>query len=249
MKPERAATRVGDPRSGVAGRALAIARKVGDPALAEKARAYAEGRADAGALSTRLMAAFRAHRDLEAYSLLYELNHRDFLLLIAKRLRQAGCGIDPSEVLQDVFVAVFRYPNRFRDESDQSFRNWSFSILRNTVLRHMRRTGIRTVSAEPFEDSLRDESQGGPLGELVDAERREEAGFLWLLVLATYRRAFDERLNEREKRALRLVEIEGKRYREVADLLGVKVENLKMIICRARKKIYRRMEEIAGDGT
>ena len=53
---------------------------------------------------------FRLHRNLEAYSVLYELNYREFLVVILKRLRYVSASIDPNDILQDVFVSIFRYP-------------------------------------------------------------------------------------------------------------------------------------------
>ena len=37
-----------------------------------------------------------------------------------------------------------------------------------------------------------------------------------------------------------------RRYREASERLGIKLENLKMVICRARKKIYRLISDLAG---
>jgi DNA-directed RNA polymerase specialized sigma24 family protein len=71
---------------------------------------------------------------------------------------------------------------------------------------------------------------------------------MYLILLLLYLKAFDQRLSEREKRALRLVEVEGYRYREAADELGIKLENLKMVICRARKKIFKTMQQLIGVG-
>jgi DNA-directed RNA polymerase specialized sigma24 family protein len=51
-------------------------------------------------------------------------------------------------------------------------------------------------------------------------------------------------LSEREQRALHLVEVEETRYREAARELGIKLENLKMVIFRARRKIHRSMRRV-----
>jgi DNA-directed RNA polymerase specialized sigma24 family protein len=45
-------------------------------------------------------------------------------------------------------------------------------------------------------------------------------------------------LTPREKRALYLVEVDVLPYKEVAAMLDVRVENLKMMIFRARRKVY-----------
>src|SRR4029453_19351915 len=48
----------------------------------------------------------------------------------------------------------------------------------------------------------------------------------------------------RERRALHLVEVEGVSYRVAAEDLMIKLENLKMVIFRARRKIHRAMRRV-----
>ncbi len=230
----------------VAGRIHRIAKETRDRKLLDVFEQFQKSGSSSAQLNTCLMDVFREHRNLEAYSLLYELNYKEFLLVILKRLRFVNAALDPNDILQDVFVSIFRYPHKFRDEKEFSFRNWSYSIIRNTILKHLRTASISAVPSEAFADTLEDEQQQSPLGALVKEESLGECGFLWLLFLGNYLRAFETRLNERERKALLLVEVEGVRYREASDVLGIKLENLKMVICRARKKIFRAITEIAG---
>jgi RNA polymerase sigma-70 factor (ECF subfamily) len=223
-----------------------IARETHDDKLVSTFLGFKNSELSAAQLNTSLMDNFRTHRNLEAYSLLYELNYKEFLLVILKRIRFVNLTLDANDVLQDVFVSIFRYPNRFRDEKEFSFRNWSYSIIRNTILKHLRTGAAPTTSSDAFSDTLEDDQHPGPLGALVKEESRGECGFLWLLFLANYARAYEERLNDREKKALTLIEVEGVRYREASAALGIKLENLKMVICRARKKIFRAIGEVAG---
>lgn len=223
-----------------------ISRESRDGRLLETLQAQRRGEVSPAQLNTCLMDNFRLHRNLEAYSLLYELNWREFLLVILKKLRFLGASLDANDVLQDVFVSIFRYPHKFRDEREFSFRNWSYSIIRNTILKHLRSSGEPALSTDTVSETLEDGQQQSPLGQLVEEESRGECGHLWMLVLANYLKAHDECLNEREKRALELVEVQGVRYRDASQQLGIKLENLKMVICRARKKIFRQIEQIAG---
>jgi hypothetical protein len=55
---------------------------------------------------------------------------------------------------------------------------------------------------------------------------------------------FYSMLSAREQRALHLVEIDGASYRDTAAELGIKLENLKMVIFRARRKIHRAMRRV-----
>jgi RNA polymerase sigma factor (sigma-70 family) len=189
---------------------------------------------------------FRQFSNLDSYSLIYEINYRQFLLLIFKKLRHCGNALDAKDVLQDVFLSIYRYPHRFRDEKDNSFRNWSYSIIRNTILKHLKLRDTSPISADTLEEILEDRSQMGPLATLEHRESVEHCNRLYLIFLLLYLRAFDSRLSAREKRALQLVEVEGLRYREAAEQLNIKLENLKMVICRARKKIYKAMNQTIG---
>ena len=51
-------------------------------------------------------------------------------------------------------------------------------------------------------------------------------------------------LSERERRALHLVEVKEWSYRQTAAELEIKLENLKMVIFRARRKIHRSMRRV-----
>ena len=69
----------------------------------------------------------------------------------------------------------------------------------------------------------------------------ESAGLVdnaYLLYLNLYLIHF-ERLSEKERRALTMVEVEGASYKEAAAELGIRLENLKMVIFRGRRKIFR----------
>jgi DNA-directed RNA polymerase specialized sigma24 family protein len=60
------------------------------------------------------------------------------------------------------------------------------------------------------------------------------------LLLAAYSEAYAE-LSERDRRAMQLVEVEERTYRDACVLLGVGLSNMKMILFRARKRLCDRM--------
>jgi RNA polymerase sigma factor (sigma-70 family) len=197
------------------------------------------------ALSTRLMEVFRLHRSRASFGLLYELNHQQLLPQVASRLRRYASKADARDVLQEVFFNVYRYPHRFDCEREDAFRVWSATIVRNTVLKHLRSTGRSGRFEVPFED-LPDQPQPGeqtPLGGVIEDESRRECHRVYLTYLHLYLR-FYSMLSERERRAIHLVEVESASYRDAAAELGIKLENLKMVIFRARRKIHRAMRRV-----
>lgn len=196
-------------------------------------------------LSTRLMEIFRLHRSRAAFGLLYELNGHNLLQQVVGRLRRYQSKADPSDVLQEVFVNIYRYPHRFNCERDDAFRVWTATIVRNTVLKHLRSLSRSGRAEVPFEDLPEPSSprQGEPLRGVIDGESQRECGRVYLTYLHLYLR-FYQMLSDREQLAIHLVEVDGLSYRDAARELGIKLENLKMVIFRARRKIHRSMRRV-----
>ena len=63
----------------------------------------------------------------------------------------------------------------------------------------------------------------------------------YVLYLQLYLAHF-ARLSPRERMALTMVEVDGMPYRGVAAALGIRPENLKMVVFRSRQKIHRGMQ-------
>ena len=197
------------------------------------------------AVSTRLMECFKQRRSRACFGLLYELNGSHLLAQVASRLRRYGSKADPHDVLQEVFFNVYRYPHRFDSEREDAFRVWSAMIVRNTVLKHLRSQGRGGRQEVPFED-LSDQPEShstNPLAGVIEQESHGECSRVYVTYLQLYLR-FYSMLSERERRALHLVEVEGYSYRMAAEDLAIKLENLKMVIFRARRKIHRAMRRV-----
>lgn len=196
-------------------------------------------------LSTRLMELFRLHQSRAAFACLYELNAAHLFQQVAARLRRYRCRADALDVLQEVFFNVYRYPHRFNCERDDAFRVWTATIVRNTVLKHLRslsRSGRGEVGLDELAEP-KDVSAAEPIRGAIEVESAHECTRVYLNYLYLYLR-FYRMLSEREQRAIQMVEVEGLSYREAATALGIKLENLKMVIFRARRKIHRSMRRI-----
>lgn len=221
-----------------------LAAQTGQAGLAEATRVfeslpYEETR---DYVNTRLMEAYKASGDSDTFSLLYDLNCQGFLAAIQSRIRTYRGIVDACDVLQEVFFNIYRYPNRFDGEKPEAFRHWANTIIRNTILKHLRQSG-RPVRFEFLGEELAeraDNRSDNPLRETLEHEGEGEVARAYLITLQMYLEAF-EALSSREQQALELVEVENLCYREAAACLGMKVENLKMVIFRARRKMYRDM--------
>ena len=197
------------------------------------------------ALSTRLMECFRTGASRGCFGLLYELNGTHLLTQVASCLRRYGSKADPRDVLQEVFFNVYRYPHRFNAEREDAFRVWSAMIVRNTVLKHLRSQGRAGRHEVPFEDLSDQPAEGTPtpIHGVIDREANNECGRVYLTYLHLYLQ-FYSMLSPRERSAIHMVEVEEISYREAAERLNIKLENLKMVIFRARRKIHRAMKRV-----
>lgn len=236
-------------RAGLKARVLGLRKELPRPesaaivACIEDSARTAESVRDA--VSTRLMEAFRLHAGRGSFGLLYELNSAHLLMQVSSCLRRYGSRTDPRDVLQEVFFNVYRYPHRFNCERDDAFRVWSAMIVRNTVLKHLRSHGRGGHAETPFED-LSDQPElrsAGPLSGAIEREDSRECGRVYLTYLHLYLE-FYAMLSAREQQAIHLVEVEELSYREAAQRLAIKLENLKMVIFRARRKIHRSMRRV-----
>jgi RNA polymerase sigma factor (sigma-70 family) len=197
------------------------------------------------AVSTRLMECFRTTTSRGCFGLLYELNSAHLLTQVAGCLRRYGSKADPRDVLQEVFFNIYRYPHRFNAEREDAFRVWTAMIVRNTVLKHLRSQGragrhemvVEDLSEQPAVRATPPE-QG-----LLDREAMNECGRVYLTYLHLYLQ-FYSMLSPRERAAIHMVEVEDVSYRDAARRLKIKLENLKMVIFRARRKIHRSMKRV-----
>ncbi len=196
-------------------------------------------------LSTRLMDAFRVTQDQLAFGLLYEVNYRLFLAVIAARLRKFYFALDAQDVLQEVFFNIYRYPHKFKADRDQAFRHWASMIIRNTVYKCTRdkdRETCHELQDEEIETRA-DVRARTPLGTAIREESAEICSRTYILYLRMYLAAY-EQLSERERTALYMVEVAGEPYKAAAAALEIRLENLKMVIFRARKKILRTLDRV-----
>ena len=196
---------------------------------------------------TGLMNVFRITGDCGAFDLLHDLSRDSFLAAIRGRLRGQPVYVDAHDVLQEVFLNIYRYPHRFLPERADAFRNWGHRIVRNTLLKTLKGAS-RHARVGALEDELvecPDSGARSPLRHAADAESAQVADRAFLLWLNLYLLHFDK-LSAREQRALRRVECDGRSYKETADELGIRLENLKMVIFRGRRKILRGMSRSLG---
>ena len=199
-------------------------------------------------ISTCLMDTYKRTGDRLAFALLFDLNERSFMQAIVAKTRRSSTRVDPHDVLQEVFLNIYRYPHRFLADKPDSFRNWGHRIARNTLLKFFKGQSRHSQFAALTDDigQREDVRVRTPYRSALESESADLVDWAYLIYLNLYLIHF-EQLSAKEKRALTLVEIEGASYKQAARELGIRLENLKMVIFRGRRKILRNLNKTLED--
>jgi|688.fasta_scaffold261682_2 RNA polymerase sigma factor (sigma-70 family) len=200
----------------------------------------------AAGVATSLMEAYRRSGEADVFECLVQWTTPQLLARIRTRMRGCRSLCEPTEVLQDVLVNIYRYPDRFLASRAGAFAAWSTTIVDNAIRRRMRTTRRAFVVTLQAPDVLADcvDAAGlGPDRAAADHEACEATIGAFLIVLQAYLRAFAT-LSPREQAVLREVEVEGRRYVDIAADMAVRMEAVKMIVFRARKRVLGRATEL-----
>ena len=165
--------------------------------------------------------------------------HSDRLWALA--LRTTGDTEDASDALQDALISAFRRAETFRGEAQVT--TWLHRIVVNACLDRIRRRKAKAVDPLPEdEDRMRElGSASSAYDAAEDSERKAD-------VLAALRQ-----LNEDQRAALVLVDMEGYSVDEAAEILGCAPGTVKSRCARGRVRLvplltgYRRNQRVAGD--
>ncbi|MBA2662248.1 MAG: sigma-70 family RNA polymerase sigma factor [Bradymonadaceae bacterium] len=154
--------------------------------------------------------------DMAAFRLLYD----GYVHYVSHHVgRLMGPGYELEDVVQEVFVQVFRSLGEFRHES--KFSTWLYRLSRNVAIDHLRKRA-KTV----------DLSSWRPLkanaGEWNKLEARE-------LVRALY--AAMQKFSVENREAFVLYEIEGMTLREIEELTGESINTIAARVRRTREQL------------
>ena len=198
-------------------------------------------------VTTSLMDCYKRTGEAAVFALLFELSRGSFLQAIQSKLRRSFHHVDAQDVLQEVFLNIYRYPHRFLADRADAFRGWGHRIARNTLLKFLKGQTRLAQFRDLDEEVMQPEDVRGrrPDRAASEAESAVVVNHAYLMYLQLYLLHFGK-LSAKERRALTLVEVDGVSYRDAAADLGIRLENLKMVIFRGRRKIFRGMEQSLG---
>lgn len=188
-----------------------------------------------------------ADPDRELVRLARDGDMRAFEALMVKYQRRVARHVtrwvkrpsDVEDVVQDVFIKAYRGLGAFKGES--SFYTWIYQIARNTsfnfVTRQQKHVVLRddlaSDDAPDFEESVGSDHEN------------PERGMLARQISDTVEAAM-KRLQPDLAEALILYEVEGKPYKEIAQMLQIPIGTVRTRIFRAREFIAKRLEPVVG---
>ena len=147
--------------------------------------------------------------------------------------RYLGSAEEADEVVQDVFLRVWRHAGRY-DPAKAQVRTWLYRIAVNLCIdRQRKRSLLRFVGLE------------GAAAEVADPEPSAEARLSGAEELATVRRAIDG-LPARQRMALLLQSVGEMDVSEVAGAMGVSEGAVEQLLVRARRTLRATLERRRG---
>jgi RNA polymerase sigma-70 factor (ECF subfamily) len=139
--------------------------------------------------------------------------------------RRAGDPADAEDLLQETFARVHERLDTLHDAA--SVRAWVGRIARNVLVDHHRRRAARAgAGQEP--------------SELESAEAPDEATLD--ATVAGWLEDFLAELDPADAEALRIVDLEGRTQRELAERQGLSLSGAKSRVQRARARLRQRLE-------
>jgi RNA polymerase sigma-70 factor (ECF subfamily) len=151
-------------------------------------------------------------------------------------------GTDAADVLQEVFINVFKGIKRFRGES--SLRTWIYRIAVHEALNH-RRGWLRRRLREPLSVEA---GHGEPFMDRAEAQACVETPYQALEQSerqALLRRALST-LAQPYRTVVFLREIEGLTYEEIAQVIGVTEGTVKSRLMRGRLLLRQKLTALLG---
>lgn len=138
-----------------------------------------------------------------------------------------GSAADAEDAVQDAFLRVYRGISRFRGGS--SFSTWVYRILVNSCYDQLRRSRRRAEAPLPPRLALASSASDHPLRLSIEAAL--------------------SRLDERERTAFLLCEVEGFSHREAGEILEVSENASRGLLFKARRRLQRELRAAGAFGS
>jgi RNA polymerase sigma-70 factor (ECF subfamily) len=179
--------------------------------------------------------------DERAFEQLVRTHQQRVFGLVARILHRQD---DVEDIAQQVFLKVYLSLNRFDQRA--AFSTWLYKIAVNECWDHLRKKKVRPLL---YEADLSEEQVSQLDG--IGALGRSTAGIDEQTQTRDTLERVLEILPEQDRELLMLKEVEGFSVQELADILGLNVNTVKVRLFRARGRImevHRRRSVVGGRG-
>ncbi len=158
----------------------------------------------------------------------------DQLLLLEEKLNRFALRLtankdDAKDLLQDTFLKALAYRNQF--EESTNLKAWAYTIMKNTFINNYRKTTRQNTTFDNTKDLFFLSTNKDTFNSEPDSTYQEKE----------INRAIDQLSNE-FKVPFRM-HTDGYKYKEIADMLGLKIGTVKSRIFFTRKKLIETLRE------
>jgi len=159
--------------------------------------------------------------DLKAFEDIYKATS-GFVYTVA--LRVLGNRHDADEVTQEVFLAAYDNLKRFRFES--SLKTWMYRIAVNRALNYAKKISRRRAHEVYSDETI--QGAGAAAEAHTNSDREFDAARVQTMLAA---------LNPDQRACVILRSVEGLRYHEIAQTLGLNINTVRTRLKRAREAL------------
>lgn len=160
--------------------------------------------------------------DVEAFQAVYDAFRSDVHAFLSRIVLDPDAADD---LLQDTFLRVFREAARY--DPCRPLEPWIFRIARNLALDHLRSRKRRTHTSMTASDESTIDVADDTTDPVDAAVSREREALL---------REGLSRLRPSQREIFVLIDLEGRKYEEVANLLGISVKAVGARLRKARRR-------------
>jgi len=166
------------------------------------------------------------------------LEHLDAVYRLAMQLTRRPD--EAADLVQETFLRAIRSAEKF-EERGGGMRPWLFTIAHNVFMTHRKRESRSPASVGEFFEA--DPRSGAP-DEPPPAW--DLASLDWEHVDERLKKAIEE-LSPEHRETLLLWGVEGMKYREIADVLGMPIGTVMSRLHRARQALAQALEPLRGE--
>ncbi len=163
-----------------------------------------------------------------------EISFRNDVLPLKNKLFRLALRItlnreEAEDIVQDTLIKVWNARDRWQELD--SIEAYSLTIARNLSLDRNKKMENQNDSLEEQKVERPDETTSSPSEQMIQKDK-----------LHIVRRIIDE-LPEKQRTCLQLRDIEGKAYKEIASILDITEDQVKVNIFRARQTVKQRFQQ------